>query len=79
MSYTPKSKRTGEVWEVHRLNYDTQKFEKIGEMTVMYKDIQEWLEGRKRIGGWIKEFLRRYAEEHGLQGETLVRTVKEYI
>ena len=53
--------------------------EEVGTMYFDYDEMREWLKGRSRIGGWIKEWLSRFAKEHGLEGATLVREVLEYV
>lgn len=69
----------GEVWEVFRVNYEKNCFEKVGELYFDYKECTAWLEGKTDLKGWTKEWLRRFAKQHNLQGETLVRTLKEYV
>jgi len=72
-------KTKGEIWEIYRVNYEKNCFEYVGEMYFDYAEMHEWQKNRAKIGGWIKEWLRRYAEEHGLKGQTLERTVKSYV
>lgn len=68
----------GEVWEVFKVNYQRNCFEKVGELYLDYAEVEAWLKNKAELKGWTKEWLRRFARDHGLEKETLVRTVKEY-
>jgi hypothetical protein len=81
VKYKPLTDAIGEVWRLWMINRKTHDFDNVGTVTVMYKDIQAYVNKTGKCSGVIDHFIQLFIDSHKLDcpPSDIEREVIEYL